>query len=151
MINTTRNTRRNLDNNNGAATSQQPENESSAGIQLASTTGPEITSQEESSQDDDAVPSSPSDKNIDYKKLLAEKQAKKHRLQTKRDFRIAQAKNKYLEEFFRQNEVRASSSRRFRENNFNSENDESTLKKRRSAQSIRSVNLDLYYEKNFKK
>jgi len=91
------------------------------------------------------------DEDIDYKKLLAEKQAKGRRLQTKRDFRIAQARNKYLEEFFCQNEVRASSLCRFRENNFNSENDELTLKKRRFIQFIRPANLDLYYKKNFKK
>jgi len=97
------------------------------------------------------VPSPPFDKNIDYEKLLAEKQTKKRRLQTKQDFRITQAKNKYLEESLRQNEVRASSSRRFRENNFNSENDEPALKKRRSAQFIRPANLDLYHRKNFKK
>jgi len=97
------------------------------------------------------VLSLPFDRDIDYKKLLAEKQAKRRRLQTKRDFRIAQAKNKHLEESLRQNEIRASSPRRFRENNFNSENDKPTLKKRRSARFIRSTNLDLYYEKNFKK
>jgi len=97
------------------------------------------------------VLSPPFDKDIDYKKLLAEKQAKKRRFQTKRDFRIAQTKNKHLEESFRQNEVRTPSSRRFRKNNFNSENDEPTLKKRRFARFMRPVNLDLYHKKNFKK
>jgi len=102
-------------------------------------------------QDDDAMLLLSFNKDINYKKLLIEKQAKRYKFQTKQDFRIAQAKNKYFEEFFCQNKIRASSSRRFRKNNFNSENDESTLKKQRFAQSIKSINLNSYYKKNFKK
>jgi len=130
---------------------QRSKNENSIEIQLASTTDFEITLQEKFSQNDNAVLSLSFDKDIDYKKLFVEKQAKKRRFQTKQDFCIVQTKNKYFEKFFRQNEIRTSSLRCFRENNFNSENDKSIFKKRRFARFIKSVNLDLYYKKNFKK
>jgi len=151
IINTIRITRRNLNNNDNAATSQQSKNENSVKTQFASTTSFEIILQEKSSQDNNAVLLLLFNKDIDYKKLFVEKQAKRRKLQIKQNFCIVQIKNKYFENFFCQNKVRISNLRCFRENNFNSKNNKSIFKKRRFAKFIKSINLDLYYKKNFKK
>jgi len=130
---------------------QQSKNKNSVETQFASITNFEIILQEEFSQNNDAVLSLSFNRDIDYKKLFVEKQTKRYKFQTKQDFRIVQTKNKYFEEFFCQNEIRISSLRYFRENNFNSENNKSALKKRRFVQFIKLIYLDLYYRKNFKK
>jgi len=100
IINTICNTKRNLDNNDDAAILQQSKNENSIETQFVSITNFEIILQKEFLQNNNAVLLLSFDRDIDYKKLFVEKQAKKYRLQTKRDFCIVQTKNKYFEKIF---------------------------------------------------
>jgi len=147
-----RNTRQNSDNSEGHATLQHSQNKDSAKNQFVSDTitRPQITLQEDAQQDNNAALLSSSNRDINYKKLLIEKQTKRRQLQVKQDFCVAQAKNKHLEESLRDNKLRAINSRCLRNNYFDS-NNKFSIKRQRSIQSIRSTSLNLYYGKNFKK
>jgi len=69
------------------------------------------------------------DENINYKKLLIKEKTKRRKLQIKRELRIAQTRNKFLLKSLCENEIKATSSRRLRENYFDNKISESILKR----------------------
>ncbi len=79
------------------------------------------------------------DKNIDYEKLLIKEKAKKRKFQTKRKLRIAQTKKKFLSKSLYKNEIKATSSRRSREDYFDNETNELALKRQHLVRFIRST------------
>lgn len=151
MVNQPRSIRRNPDSGDGQATSLRPEDEDAAETQLAfGTTTRSLTTPQGESLQKNVASSLGSDDEVDYQKLLVEEEAKGRRLQMKREFRIAQVRNKRLEEPLRDDEVKATSSRRPRVDDSDSDGNRPAVKKQRFSRFIRSVNLDLYYGKSFK-
>lgn len=151
MVNQPRSIRRNPDSSDGQATSLRPEDEGAAETQLAfGTTTRSLTTPQGESLQKNVASSLGSDDEVDYQKLLVEEEAKGRRLQMKREFRIAQVRNKRLEEPLRDDEVKATSSRRPRVDDSDSDGNRPAVKKQRFSRFIRSVNLDLYYGKSFK-
>ncbi len=101
-------------------------------------------------QNNNATQLSQFDENINYKKLLIKEKTKRRKLQIKRELRIAQTRNKFLLKSLCENEIKATSSRRLRENYFDNKISESILKRQRFACFIKLTQLNLYYKKNFK-
>jgi len=69
------------------------------------------------------------DENINYEKLLIKEKIKRRKLQTKRELRIAQTRNKLFLKSLRENEIKATNSHRLRENHFDNEINELALKR----------------------
>ena len=110
------------------------------------------------------ISASDSDNNVDYKVLTKTKYKKQKRLQAKREYKIAITKIKQLKISLtiekttliqRRNRVRKTFEKNL--NNFeiffdfSFEKEIRSLKKQRFSFALKSVNLNLYIEKNFKK
>ena len=90
---------------------------------------------------------------VDYAKFVIKKQAKTKNLETKRKYLILQKRNKRLQKSIRNNKVTSQEQRckRISNANKNSLNNVFVLKRLRSIIDLKSTNLNLYYDKNFKK
>ena len=101
---------------------------------------------------DEDVATSLSD-NVNYVKLIAKKRIKAKNLKVKRKYLILQKRKKRLREFLRNDKVKTSLTRRRRtieiDESFLTE--VSKLKQQRLIINLKSTNLNIYYNKSFKK
>ena len=102
--------------------------------------------------DNDDVTTSSND-NIDYTEFVVKEKAKTKNLKVKRKYLILQEKNKRFLKLIKNDEIETLSTRRRRiikidENLFTKI---SKLKRQRSIIDLKSTNLDIYNDKNFKK
>ena len=105
-----------------------------------------------SRSDDEDVATSSSD-NVDYVELVAKKRKKTKNLKVKREYLILQKRNKRLREFLRDDEIKAQSTwrRKTIEIDENLLIEASELKRQRLIIDLKSANLNIYHDKNFKK
>ena len=105
-----------------------------------------------SRSDDENVATSSND-NVDYVKLVAKKRKKTKNLKVKKEYLILQERNKRLRKSLRNDEIKTQITRRRRtikiDESFLIEASE--LKRQRLIIDLKSANLDIYHDKNFKK
>jgi len=90
---------------------------------------------------------------IDYAKLVVKEQTKTKNLEVKKEYLILQKRNKYLQKSIRNNKIILQEQHRKRINNTNknSFNNVFALKRQYSIVNLKLTNLNLYYNKSFKK
>ena len=91
--------------------------------------------------------------NVDYVELAVKEKTKTKNLKTKKKYLILQKRNKQFLKLIKNDEIETSSTRRRRitkiDENFLAKI--SRLKRQRSTINLKSTNLDIYNNKNFKK
>ena len=89
---------------------------------------------------------------VDYATLVEKKRARNRNLKIKRKYQILLKKNKRLQIFIRENEIQTST--KCKRNVISMSDDSSDeifqLKRQRSIVELKSANLNLYYDKNYK-
>ena len=105
-----------------------------------------------SRSDNDNVVTSSND-NVDYIKFVVKERTKTKNLKVKRKYLILQKRNKRFLKSIRNDEVETSSTRRRRITEIDEDffTKTSKLKRQRSTIDLKSTNLDIYNDKNFKK
>ena len=90
---------------------------------------------------------------VDYVALVEKKRARSRNLEIKKKYQILLKKNKRLQTFIRKNEVQTSTKRKrnVASASDDSLNETSQFKRQRSIVELKSTNLNLYYDKNYKK
>ena len=91
--------------------------------------------------------------NIDYIALLEKKKKKAKNLKVKKKYLILQKRNQRLQEFLRDDEIETSLTRKRKATKINKKlfMNALKLKRQRSIYEMKSINLDIYNDKKFKK